>query len=72
MCIDFDYNFMEFHSKGSNQQYPSIVWDDGLAPIRRQALISTNDGYITNAYMCRLPQWVNRGILLGMGRKIWD
>ena len=32
-------------------QYSSIGSDNGLAPIRRQAIIWTNDGCFTNAYM---------------------
>ena len=32
--------------------------DDGLAPTRRQAIIWTNDGYITEAYM-RLSTSIN-------------
>ena len=35
----------------SNQQYASIVSDNGLAPTRRQAIIWTNDDYITDTYM---------------------
>ena len=30
-----------------------IGLDNGLAPSRRQAIIWTNDGYITDAYMRR-------------------
>ena len=33
--------------------YSSIGLDNGLAPSRRQAIIWTNDGYITDAYMRR-------------------
>ena len=36
------------------QQYPSIGSDDGLAQTRRQAIIWTNDGYFTAAYMLDL------------------
>ena len=35
----------------SNQQYSSIVSDNGLAPSRRQAIIWSNDGYFADAYM---------------------
>ena len=34
-----------------NQQYSSIGSDNGLALNRRQAIIWTNDGYFTDAYM---------------------
>ena len=36
---------------GSNQQYSSIGSDNGLAPARRQAIIWSNDGKFTDAYM---------------------
>ena len=35
----------------ANWQYPSIGSDNGLAPTRRKAIIRTNDGWITDAYM---------------------
>ena len=38
----FDFNFTEVCSSGSNWQWPSIGLDNGLAPIRRQAIIWTN------------------------------
>ena len=38
----FDSNFIEVCSWGSNWQYSSIGSDNGLAPIRRQAIIWTN------------------------------
>ena len=38
-------------SEGSNEQYYSISSDNGLAPSRRQAIIWTNDGKFTDAYM---------------------
>ena len=44
-------DFTEVCSRGSNQQYSSIGLDNGLAPIRRQAIIWTNDGKFTDAYM---------------------
>ena len=43
--------FTEVCSQGSNWQYPSIGSVNGLAPSRRQAIIWTNDGCITDAYM---------------------
>ena len=47
-------SLFRFHwsfSEGSNQQYSSIGSDNGLAPTRRQAIIGTNDGQITDTYM---------------------
>ena len=35
----------------SNKQFSSVGSENALAPIRRQAIIWTNDGYITDAYM---------------------
>ena len=35
----------------SNQQYSNIGLDNGLAPARRLAIILTNGGYFTDAYM---------------------
>ena len=35
----------------SNWQYSSIVSDNGLAPTRRQAIIWSNGGKFTDAYM---------------------
>ena len=32
-------------------QYFSIGSDNGLAPVRREAIIWTNDGWFTDAYM---------------------
>ena len=32
-------------------KYSSIGSDNGLAPARRQAIILTNDGWFTDAYM---------------------
>ena len=40
--IDFDWNFSEFYSQCSNEQYSNICSDNGLAPTRRQAIIWTN------------------------------
>ena len=46
-CLKFNWNlFSRFQFKYSN-----IGSDNGLVPIRRQAIIWTHDGYITNAYM---------------------
>ena len=42
-CLNFDYNFIEVCSQGSNWQYSSIGADNGLAPNRRQAITWTND-----------------------------
>ena len=39
---NFDWNFIEFCSQGSNWQYLSLRLDNGLAPNRRQAIIWTN------------------------------
>ena len=50
-CLNFAYYFTEVCSQGSNWQYPSIGPDNGLAPIRRQAIIWTRDGLFTDAYM---------------------
>ena len=49
--MNFDYHFTDFCSKGSNKQYFSIDSYNGLAPTRRQAIIWTNDGKFTDAYM---------------------
>ena len=50
-CQNFDYNFTEVCSYESNWQYSSIVWDNGLVPTRRQAIIWSNDDKFTDAYM---------------------
>ena len=39
-------NFIEIYSPGSNQQYSIIDSDNGLAPVRWQAIIWTNDGLV--------------------------
>ena len=41
---------LKFVPKVRNQHYSGIGVDNGLAPTRRQAIILTNDGYITDAY----------------------
>ena len=45
------YNFIEVCSQGANWQNASIGLDNGLVPARRQAIIWTNDGSFTDAYM---------------------
>ena len=47
----FDWNFTEVYSQESNWQYSSIGADNGLSPIKRQAIILINDGCFTYAYM---------------------
>ena len=37
--------------RNNSNQYPSISSDNGLAPTRRQAIIWTNDGKFSDAYM---------------------
>ena len=49
--MNFDKYFTEVCSQGSNEEYPNIGSDNGLAPTRRQAIIWTNDGNFTDAYM---------------------
>ena len=44
-------NFTEVCYHGSNLQYSSLGSDNGLAPTRRQAIVWTNAGLITDAYM---------------------
>ena len=41
--LNYDENFIEVCSQGSNWQYASIGSDNGSAPNRRQAIIWTND-----------------------------
>ena len=50
----YQINFTELCSQESNSQYSSIVSDDGLASTSRQAIIWSNDGKFTDAYMRRL------------------
>ena len=45
---------LRFHWILSNQQYSITGSDNGLAPTRRQAIIWTNDGKLTDAYMRHL------------------
>ena len=49
--MNFDYDFTEVCLQGSKKQYSSIGSDNGMAPTRRQAVISTTDGKFTDAYM---------------------
>ena len=41
--MNFDQDFTEVYSQGSSQQYSSIGLDNGLAPVRPQAIVWTND-----------------------------
>ena len=50
-CVNFDSDFTEVCSQWSNEQYSSIRSDNGLAPARRQAIIWTNDGEFTDAFI---------------------
>ena len=45
--MNLDWNYTEMCSWAST----SIGWDNGFAPNRRQAIISTNDGKSTDAYL---------------------
>ena len=47
-CINFDKNFTEVCSLGSNS---SIGSENGLSLTKRPAIIWTNGGYITDAYI---------------------
>ena len=51
-CTDFNKNFTDVYSQKSNSQYSSIGLDNGLVPTRQQAIIWTNDDYLTDACMC--------------------
>ena len=48
MSIKISMNFVSY------EQYCSIGSDNGLAPARQQAIIWTNDGFFTDAYMRHL------------------
>ena len=50
-CTNFDWNFTVVCSWWFNEQYSSIVSDNGLAPTRRQAIIWSNDDYLTDTHM---------------------
>ena len=43
ICVNIDWNLVEFCSPGSNPQYVIISSDNGLVIIRRQAIISAKD-----------------------------
>ena len=64
-CVNFKQDFTEVSSHGSNQPYSSIGSDNGLAPVRRQAIVWINDGLVSLVtHMCvTRPQCV-RGISL--------
>ena len=49
--FEFQLKFNWICSQGSNEQYSSNGSDNGLAPSRRQAIIWTNGGWFTDAYM---------------------
>ena len=55
-CMNFDYEFNEVCSWGSNWQYPSIYSDNGLAPFWRQAIVWINNGLVY--WRIYRPQWV--------------
>ena len=46
--LNFIQNFTEICSWGPNCQYGSIGSDNGLVPMRQQAIIWTNDGFNLN------------------------
>ena len=48
--MDFDYDFTEVCSSGSHWQYSIIDTNNGLAPIRRRAIIWTNGIVYWNQY----------------------
>ena len=50
-CMNFNQDFTEVYSQRSSQQYSSIGLDDGLALVRPQAIVWTNDGEFIDAYM---------------------
>ena len=57
--INFDSDFTEICSQGSNLQCCSIDSDDGLATSSRQAIILTNGDKFTDAYV---NKWWRYGI----------
>ena len=64
-CMNFDSDFTELSSQGSNWQYLSTSSDNGLAPTRWQAIIWTNADYFTDSYMHDLASmskyiWINK------------
>ena len=52
-CINFDKISLFCLLPRVPYKYPSIGSDNGLVPIRQQAIIWTNDGKFTNAYKLR-------------------
>ena len=52
--VNFYQNFTEVLFLGVQLKYATIGLDNGLTPTRRQAIIWTNDGKCTDAYMWRL------------------
>ena len=52
----FDSNFAEIYYKESIWQYVSIVSGDGLAPVRRQAIVWTNDDPVCRHIFVTWPQ----------------
>ena len=46
MMLYCDINLIDVWSYGLNEQRASIGSDDGLAPMRQQAIIWTNDGLL--------------------------
>ena len=49
-CMNFDFNFTDV-TLGSKQWYPSIGSDNGLVPLKLQAIVWTNAGQFTDAYL---------------------
>ena len=49
--MNFDYDFIDVCSLGSNYQYSSSGSDNGLEPTRRQLVIWTNGGKFTDVYL---------------------
>ena len=45
---------LKFVPKGPINNIPALVQINGLAPVRRQAIIWTNDGYFIDAYLRHL------------------
>ena len=50
--MNFVLNFTKLGSYGSNQQHSSIGSYNDLTPIRQQDITWTNNGKITDAYIC--------------------
>ena len=66
-------NFQDVYPEMSNQQYFSIGSDYGLAPTRRQTIISTNDVKFTDALfgLNKLMQIMNIEWIFSMWRSIF-